>query len=191
MTCPCRHCRCRLATVTDTRLWTPSPRTSTPRLTLEASYPGSHNATLVSDGFFDDDGRLYCEQTACATNSNLFLSFSPCDGSREFCTPLIHVLISALCYIVCLFTSYASPLILFSAFFLTYLLPYLSFPLRINPLCFQAGVVRGNQTWAFGQPLTICSVVCCLAHGHLSVVARPSCLWQDAQWPWVSPKPVY
>jgi len=35
--------------------------------------------------------------------------------------------------------SYASPLILFSSLFLTYLLPYLSFPLRIDPLHFQVG----------------------------------------------------
>jgi len=34
---------------------------------------------------------------------------------------------------------YASPLILFSSLFLTYLLPYLSFPLRTDPLRFQAG----------------------------------------------------
>ena len=42
-------------------------------------------------------------------------------------------------YIICLFTSYASHLSFFLHFFLTYLLPYLSFPLRILPLCFQAG----------------------------------------------------
>jgi len=50
--------------------------------------------------------------------------------------PLIHLLISALyiyiyhllVYIICF------PLILFSSLF-----PYLSFPLRILPLCFQAG----------------------------------------------------
>ena len=41
-------------------------------------------------------------------------------------------------YIVCLFTLYASPLILFLHFFLTYLLPYLSFPFTIGPLHFQA-----------------------------------------------------
>ena len=42
-------------------------------------------------------------------------------------------------YIVCLFISYASQLSFFLHFFLTYLLPYLSFPLRIDPLHFQAG----------------------------------------------------
>ena len=39
---------------------------------------------------------------------------------------------------VCLFISYAFPLTFFVHFFLTYLLPYLSFPLRIDPLRFQA-----------------------------------------------------
>ena len=53
--------------------------------------------------------------------------------------PLIRFLITALyCLLV---ISYASPLIVFSSLFLTYLLPYLSlsFPLRIDPLRFQAG----------------------------------------------------
>jgi len=52
--------------------------------------------------------------------------------------PLIQFLISVL-YIVCLFMSYASLLIFFLHFFLTYLLPYLSFSSRIDPLRFQAG----------------------------------------------------
>jgi len=52
--------------------------------------------------------------------------------------PLIQFLISVL-YIVCLFMSYASLLIFFLHFFLTYLLPYLSFSWRIDPLRFQAG----------------------------------------------------
>jgi len=38
--------------------------------------------------------------------------------------------------VVCLFISYASPLILFLHFFLIYLLRYLSFPLRIDPAPF-------------------------------------------------------
>ena len=42
-------------------------------------------------------------------------------------------------HIVCLFISHASPLIPFLHFFLTHLLPYLSFPLRIDPLRFQTG----------------------------------------------------
>ena len=45
-------------------------------------------------------------------------------------------------YIVCLFISYASPLILFSSLFPSYLLPYLSFPLRTDPLCFPAGCCK-------------------------------------------------
>jgi len=39
---------------------------------------------------------------------------------------------------VCLFILYAFPLTFFVHFFLTYLIPYLSFPLRIDPLRFQA-----------------------------------------------------
>ena len=42
-------------------------------------------------------------------------------------------------YIVCFFVSYASPLIIFSPLFLSYLLPYSCFPLGIDPLRFQAG----------------------------------------------------
>ena len=49
--------------------------------------------------------------------------------------PLIRFLISTL-YILRLFKSYASPLILFTLLSLAYLLPYLSFPLRIDPLRF-------------------------------------------------------
>ena len=41
--------------------------------------------------------------------------------------------------IACLFVLPASPLILFFHFFFSYLLPYLSFLLRIDPLRFQAG----------------------------------------------------
>ena len=44
-------------------------------------------------------------------------------------------------YIICLFISYASPLTLFSSPF-PYLSPYLSFPLRTDPLRFQAGCCR-------------------------------------------------
>jgi len=33
------------------------------------------------------------------------------------------------------------------------------------------------------QLLNTCSIVCCLPHGHLSVVTRPHCSWQDVQWP--------
>ena len=43
---------------------------------------------------------------------------------------------------------YASPLILFSLLFLSYLLPYLSFPLRIEPLHFLAGCLKGRLNLA-------------------------------------------
>jgi len=51
--------------------------------------------------------------------------------------PVIHLLTSALCI---LFVSLHNllPQFLFSSLFLTYLLPYLSFPLRTDPLRFQA-----------------------------------------------------
>jgi len=47
-------------------------------------------------------------------------------------------------YIVCLFISYAFPLILFSSLF-----PYLSFPLRIDPLCFQARCCKRRLNLGF------------------------------------------
>ena len=53
--------------------------------------------------------------------------------------PLIRFLISAL-YIVRLFVSYASPLILFLHFFLAHLLPYLSFPFSGVARNFRQGV---------------------------------------------------
>ena len=41
-----------------------------------------------------------------------------------------------------LFILYASQVILFCSLFLSYLLPYLSFPLRIDPLHFQEGCCK-------------------------------------------------
>jgi len=52
--------------------------------------------------------------------------------------PFIRFLISAL-YIVCFLYRMLPHLSCFLHFFLTYRLPYLSFPQRIDPLHFQAG----------------------------------------------------
>jgi len=52
--------------------------------------------------------------------------------------PLIQFLISALFIVfACLYRMLPSPVILFSSFF-----SYLSFTLRIDPLCFQAGCLK-------------------------------------------------
>ena len=59
---------------------------------------------------------------------------------------------------ICLFILYASPLIIFSSLFLTYLLPYLSFPLRIDPLHFQAGCHKKTTKHGFSF-LCLCCVV--------------------------------
>ena len=64
--------------------------------------------------------------------------------------PLIYLLISALCNIsfVCL-CHLLFHLSFFLHFFLIYLLHYSSFPLRIDPLHFEVGGLRGDHTWAF------------------------------------------
>jgi len=69
----------------------------------------------------------------CFSGTNCLMWVPGCNA------PLIHFFSILALYIVCLCTSYASPHIFFSSLFLTYLLPYLSFPLRIDPRCFQAG----------------------------------------------------
>jgi len=63
---------------------------------------------------------------------------SPCEGSGAYYAVNLIFDFGTI-YIVCWFISYASPLILYLHFFLTYLLPYLSFPVSIDPLHFQAG----------------------------------------------------
>jgi len=55
-------------------------------------------------------------------------------------------------YIVCLLISYASLLI----FFLHFFLPYLAFPSRIDPLCFQPDVVKGDSTWLLFFVFILC-----------------------------------
>jgi len=68
-------------------------------------------------------------------------------GSREYCALDSLVYFGAV-YIICLFTSHVSPLILFSSPF-----PYLSFPLgyRVDPLDFQAvGCKRRPNLGFFG-----------------------------------------
>jgi len=62
----------------------------------------------------------------------LLLIYVPRAGSREYCTLDSFDFVAI--YIVCLFTSYAFPLLHF--------FPYLSFPLRIDLLHFQA---RGRK----------------------------------------------
>ena len=90
--------------------------------------------------------------------------------------PLIRCLFRHYIHIVCLFISYASPLVLFPSLFLTYLLPYLSFPLRItyhirlletvqpqlriDPLCFQA---RCRDRW-LNLALVFLCLFCVVVH---------------------------
>jgi len=72
--------------------------------------------------------------------TDLFICFRRPVCALGHTMPLIHLLILTL-YIVCLFTSYASPLILFFyTFFLTYIF------LWDGP---RPEVVKGDQTWAF------------------------------------------
>jgi len=69
--------------------------------------------------------------------------------------PLIQFLISALFILfACLYRMLPSPLILFSSFF-----PYLSFTLRIDPLCFQAGCLKRQLNLALVFLCLFCVVV--------------------------------
>ena len=47
---------------------------------------------------------------------------------------------------------------------------------------------RPPSSLVSGQLLTMWNIVWRLPHWHLSLVARPHLLWQDAQWPWLVPK---
>jgi len=67
-----------------------------------------------------------------------------------------------LVYIVC------SPTYPFFLFFLTYLLPYLSFPLRTDPLCFQARCRK--------RQLNLALVFCVVVHFFWSVNACFCCV---------------
>ena len=72
--------------------------------------------------------------------------------------PLIRFFISAL-HIVLLLYIVCFPLILFLHCFLTFLRPYLSFPLRIDPLRFQAGCRRRRLKLALVLLRLFCVVV--------------------------------
>ena len=95
-------------------------------------------------------------------------------------------------YIVCLFISYASPLILFYLyFFLTYILPYLSFSLRIDPLCFQAECRKRRLNLAVVFVMCLFCVVvhffslvnaccCCVRFGFLPYQAK-RLAWRNSE----------
>ena len=80
-------------------------------------------------------GRIYVHSTAMQPNNMCSLLFCPVRTSWHN-APLIHLLILAL-YV--LFTWLLLTSFFLYLFFLTYLLPYLPFPLRISPLHFQTG----------------------------------------------------
>ena len=65
-------------------------------------------------------------------------------------TPLIHLLILVQYILFACLLSFPTYFIFSFVFFLTYLFPYLPFPLRIGPLSFQAGGHKRRpnlQTW--------------------------------------------
>jgi len=79
-------------------------------------------------------------------------------------------------YIVRVFILCASPLILFLHFFLAYLLPYLSFSLRIDLHCFHAGCDKGRLNLS----LVFVIILCCSAFSALTLLVgrqegRPAC----------------
>jgi len=107
--------------------------------------------------------------------------------------PLIRFLISAL-YAVCLFILYDSPLILFYSLF-PYLSPLLltSFPLRIDPLCFQAGCRKRRLSLALVFVWLFCVVVhffwlvnacfCCVRFSFFHTEARDWLGETPPKWP--------
>ena len=72
--------------------------------------------------------------------------------------PLIRFLISALYTMVCLFILYASSLILFSSLFPYLSPPYLSFPLRTDPLRFEGRCHKRQLNLAI---VLLCLFLCC------------------------------
>jgi len=66
---------------------------------------------------------LFCP----AKIASVFGGVAPCGRALD----LVFDFGTVYMYCLLFFQSYASPLTVFSSFFLTYLLPYLSFPLRI------------------------------------------------------------
>ena len=87
---------------------------------------------------------------------------TPCAGSEAYCVldsivPLLRFLIAVLyIYIYILFACFYH---MFPHFFLTYLFPYLSFPLRIDPLRFQAGCCKRRLNVALVFLSSFCVVV--------------------------------
>ena len=78
---------------------------------------------------------------SCFTKIQIYVTFlvpAHLGSPRKKAIKRVCVCVCAIC-VVCLFISYASLLILFLHFFLTYLLPYLYFLLRIDPLRFIKG----------------------------------------------------
>jgi len=70
--------------------------------------------------------------------SKIFFTFGTQCGLRALMLPWFDLLYG--CYIYCFLVYIVSfPTYLFFFTFVTYLLSYLSFPLRIDPLCFQVG----------------------------------------------------
>jgi len=88
---------------------------------------------------------------------SVFLSFvEPCAGSVAYCAlDLIFDFGSVYIFFACLY--FMLPTSFFLHFFLTYLVPYLSFPLRIDPLRFQAGCRKRQLNLA----LVFFAFVCC------------------------------
>jgi len=76
-------------------------------------------------------------------------------GSGAQCT-LDSIFYFVTTYIVCLFVSNTSLLIPFSSLFLIYLFPYLSFPVRTDPLHFQAGCCKRQLNLALGFVFILC-----------------------------------
>jgi len=100
-----------------------------------------------------------------------FVRITCCAGCGPLCA-LDSIFDFGAIYIFCLFISYAYPLILFFHFFLTYLLPYLYFPLRTDLLRFQAGCRKRTLNLAF---VFLC-VFCLVVHFFWLVNARFCCV---------------
>jgi len=100
--------------------------------TLTGHFWGTQSTNGAIDHSFFLDFWLKWHCFLCSLS---WISDAPC-GRRGVMHPWFDFSFQR--YIVCLFISYTSPLIFFLHFFLSYLLPYLSFPLKIDPLYFQA-----------------------------------------------------
>ena len=125
-----------------TYTWFPGPtRVHTPN-GIVISLAVSAGLTLVTSR------HTHMDHAACVTVGRILCLISPV-RTLEHNALLIRLLISALCVLCACLYHMIPHLSFFRRSFLIYLLPYLSFPLRIDPLLFQAECRKRQLIFVF------------------------------------------